>query len=286
MVETVVVVNSCDSYEDVWGLFFCAFKEHWSECKYPVILNTESKKTSVQGLNLQVKNLESVSGKELWGKRLKQTVGSCDSKYVVMLYDDFVLEGHVADEKISKCIQWLSENPDVAVFYFSNIPVNDNINDGHFDGFELIPTTGDYKLNSAPAIWRRERLLEFIEDNDNPWAWEYFGSYRTYSKPDRFYCAKKGREDIYPYNYAMGGAIYRGKWVGKVVLPLIEKYGLDINVNARGLADGIQQNNRRTLSWKVNFFLLGFRMIGLGILLYFFRILKGKALKRLIKVSR
>ncbi len=280
MVETIIIVNSCDSYEDVWDLFFCAFREYWSDCNYPIVLNTESKQKKIAGLDVRIHNLKSMADKDRWGKRLKQAIASCGSKYVVMLYDDFVLEGHVANKRISNCVKWLDENPNIAAFYFLNIPVNKNIDDEHFDGFELLPKKADYKLNSAPAIWRRERLLEFVQDDDNPWAWEYFGSYRTYKTTDLFYCAKKGSESIFPYNYAMGGAIYRGKWVGNIVLPLIQKYNLSIDVNARGLADGSQQNNTRTLSWKIQFFLLGFKMIGFGACLYLFRILKSKILKR------
>lgn len=74
----------------------------------------------------------------------------------------------------------------------------------------------------------------------------------------------------------MGGAIYRGKWVGKIVLPLIKKYNLQIDINKRGLADGIQQNNKRSLLWKIEFFLLGFKMIRFGVFLYAYRILKKK----------
>jgi hypothetical protein len=276
MIDNIIVVNTCDAYEDVWELFFRAFQEHWPECKYKVVLNTERKQNSRSKIDAQIHNFNSSNGKDIWGLRLKQTLGACESKFVIMLYDDFILEGRVDQEKISNCIKWLIGNPDVAVFYFSNIPVNENLNDNRFEGFELIPRRGDYKLNSAPAIWRREKLLEFIEDNDNPWAWEFFGSYRTYNSTDLFYCARKEHEDIYPYNYAMGGAIYRGKWVGKVVLPLVEKYNLQVDINKRGLADGLQQNNKRSLLWKMQFFLLGFKMIGPGVFLYAYRIIKKK----------
>ncbi len=276
MIDNIIVVNTCDAYEDVWELFFCAFQEYWPECKYKVVLNTERKQKVLNNIGVQVHNFISKNGKDIWGLRLKQTLSACESKFVLMLYDDFILEGRVDQEKISNCIKWLNDSPDVAVFYFCNIPVNENFDDNRFEGFELIPRRGDYKLNSAPAIWRREKLLEFIEDNDNPWAWEFFGSYRTYSSTDLFYCAKKEREDIYPYNYAMGGAIYRGRWVGKVVLPLVEKYALQVDISKRGLADNFQQNNKRSLLWKIKFFLLGFEMIEFGVFLYVYRILKKK----------
>ncbi|MBV5347316.1 hypothetical protein JZU46_03750 [bacterium] len=276
MTENIIVVNTCDAYEDVWELFFCALHEHWPECKYKIIVNTETKQKTIGNINVQIHNFYSPTGVDQWGLRLKQTLIACDSKYVLMLYDDFVLEGPVEQIKIDNCTKWLDNNSDIAVFYFNNNPVNENTYDGRFENFELIPKKGDYKLNSAPALWRREKLLEFIEDSDNPWAWELFGSYRTYKSDDLFYCVKKDHEDIYPYNYAMGGAIYRGKWVGKVVLPLISKYNLAIDIDKRGLADGAQQENRRSFLWKMQFILLGYRMIGFGVFLYIYRILRKK----------
>jgi hypothetical protein len=276
MIETTIVINTCDAYEDVLGLYFSAFQEHWPGCPYKIVLNTESKKLSFRDIDVTSHNFNSPTGQDIWGLRLKQTLNSCQSKYVIMLYDDFILEGRVGQEKITSCVTWLEENADIAVFYFSNIPVNANIADDRFENFELIPKRGDYKLNSAPAIWRRESLLEFVEDSDNPWAWEFFGSYRTYRSPKLFYCVQKGHEDIYPYNYSLGGAVYRGKWVGAVVLPLIEKYNLPIDVNRRGLVDDEQRKNKRSLMWKLKFFFLGFKMIGFGIFLYLYRIVKEK----------
>lgn len=276
MTDTVIVVNTCDAYEDVWELFFCAFREYWPDCKYKIILNTEFKQKNLGEINAVVHNFNSPNGGDVWGMRLKQTLNAYDSKYVIMLYDDFILENYVNQQEIASCKNWLDENPNVAVFYFNNISVNTNIQDERFDGFELMPRRGDYKLNSAPAIWRRKKLLQFIEDNDNPWAWEFFGSYRTYKSTDLFYCAKKECENIYPYSYAMGGAIYRGKWVGKVVLPLIEKYNLKIDVNERGLSDDILRNNKRSLLWVAIFFLRGFSMIRFGVFLFIYRIIRKK----------
>lgn len=276
MVENIIVVNTCDAYEDVWELFFRAFQEYWPDCKYRIVLNTENKKISLDYIDVKAHNFNSPNGNDIWGMRLKKTLQACESKYVLMLYDDFLLEGCVNQEKIIKCIKWLNDNPDVVVFYFTNIPVNQNINDCRFDSFELIPRKGDYKLNSAPSIWRRKKLIQFIQDKDNPWAWEFFGSYRTYKITDSFYCAKKANEDIYPYNYSMGGAIYRGKWVGQVVLPLIKKYNLKIDVNKRGLADDLQSNNKRSLMWKIRFLTLGFKMIGFGVFFYIYRVIRKK----------
>ena len=77
----------------------------------------------------------------------------------------------------------------------------------------------------------------------------------------------------------MGGAIYRGKWVYKIVQPLMDKYGLNIDVAARGVADEVAQNNKRSLRWKIDFFIIGFKMIKFGICVFMYRIFKNKCFK-------
>jgi hypothetical protein len=74
----------------------------------------------------------------------------------------------------------------------------------------------------------------------------------------------------------MGGAIYRGRWVVKVVGPLIEKYNLKIDLSERGVIYEINNQSKRTLTWKINFFITGFKMIKFGIFLFLFRMLKKR----------
>lgn len=273
MNKCTIVVNTCDAYSDVWELFFKAFNEHWNNCKYEIVLNTEHSICDIDGIITH--NYTSDVGLDNWGKRFKKTLEDIDSQYVVMLYDDYVLEKNVNQNKIEDCINWLDNNLEICAFYF-NHSENKNIDDGKFDGFEQLPTKADYKLNSAPAIWRKDKLINFIDDNDSPWAWELFGSYRAYNKEDIFYSVKKENEDIYPYSYMMGGAIYRGKWVHDVVVPLVDKYNLDINLEERGLTKNINSQTKRTLKWKINFFITGYKMIGTGVFLFAFRIIRKK----------
>lgn len=275
MNQCTIVVNTCDAYSDVWELFFKAFEEYWKECDYKIVLNTETFICNLS--NVITHNFNEISTLDNWGKRFKQTLQDIDSKFVIMLYDDFILEKNVNQVKIKQCIKWLDDkkNKDICAFYFIHSQ-NENIDDGKFEGFERLPLKADYKLNSAPALWRKDKLISFIEDNDSPWAWEYFGSYRAYNKESVFYSVKKKDEDIYPYNYSMGGAIYRGKWVSSVVLPLVDKYKLDLDLSKRGLTEKVDGSNKRTLKWKIDFFKTGYKMVGLGVVLFGYRIIRKK----------
>jgi hypothetical protein len=76
-----------------------------------------------------------------------------------------------------------------------------------------------------------------------------------------FYSVKNDFENLYNYNHIKGGAIYRGKWVEEVVTDKIYKYNLNINLSSRGVAE-LDNLPKRSLFWKVDFFLEGFRMVG------------------------
>jgi hypothetical protein len=273
--KVTVVINSCDAYSDIWELFFSAFSDHWRNCPYEIVLNTEKKSYSFKDLKLKVHNYSSIDNIDKWGDRLKKTLEDITTEYVIMLFDDFVLEDSVDQSKIDECIAYLNNNNEISVFYFLNLSC-ETVNTNEYNGFELVSRFGDYRLNSVPAIWRRKKLIEFTGEIDTPWAWEFFGTYRTQSKNDLFYSVSKDNQKIYPYNYSMGGAIYRGKWVGQVVLPLIKKYNLNLDTSIRGLADGVNEPIKRSLKWKIDFILLGFKMIGVGVFFYIGRILRKK----------
>ena len=54
--EITVLVNSCDEYSEIWDVFFTLFKKYWPQCEYPIVLNTESKSYSFDGLDITTYN--------------------------------------------------------------------------------------------------------------------------------------------------------------------------------------------------------------------------------------
>lgn len=277
--KCTIIVNSCDAYADLWEPFFLTLKEFWKECPYDIVLNTESKEFHSDGLTIT--SLKLFKNKpDMWGKRFRETLKRVQTEFVICLYDDFILEEQVDQDEIEKCITWLEDYKDVAVFYFSN-NIGDNIEDNVFPDFELIPQKKDYKLNSAPAVWRRELLIEFTGEVDTPWAWEFFGSARTYASDYKFYCRQNNKENIYVYNYRLGGAIHRGKWVLSVIEPVVSRYHLDLDLTERGIEDENQDVFRHTLRWKINFLKTGIRMIGASVSIFIFRSIKKKICRAL-----
>ncbi|WBA13978.1 hypothetical protein [Salinivibrio proteolyticus] len=255
----VLVVQSCDAYEDVWDMFFSALSENWPGCTLDIILNTETKVKTFGSLKLNTENVNRTLSQPHWGQRLLNVLNHVEKDYIITLFDDFILEDKVNILKIKQCIELMEENRRLGVFYFNNIP---NTHIASYDGFFRIGKTTDYKVNSSPALWRKTVLQEMTGEIDNAWAWEFFGSARAYGDKYEFHCAIPSQEDVFVYQYDLGGAIRRGKWVEKVVSPAVKKYDLSLDPELRGYANAFSREDKYSFKWKVNFVLLGLRMVG------------------------
>jgi len=118
-------------------------------------------------------------------------------------------------------------------------------------------------------------LIKYTGKNDTPWAWEVFGSYRTYKDGKKFYAPVSSSFSLYRFDYEKGGAIYRGKWVSHVVIPKNKKYNLNMDFSIRGFS-AEDRYEKRSLTWKMKFLLLGFRMVGFKSFIFIIRYLKIK----------
>jgi len=279
--NAVIVINSCDAYSDLWDPFFLCMADYWADCEYKIVLNTETKDYIPRShipFNISVHHYKSL-GVDAWGARLISTLNDINSEFVIVLYDDFLLDGIVDQKKIADLVDLMSSNSRIGVIYLTKLL---DVSKESRPGNELVEVSprADYRLNSAPAIWRKDLLLKFTAPNDNPWAWEYFGSFRTFSNRSTFLAISDKESDVYPYDYRKGGAIYRGKWVEEVINPIIDRHGLDLDLQKRGTV-GSSQFPKRDIKWKILFIKTGFQMIGLRAFYALYRILRNKAVKSL-----
>lgn len=256
--DLTILVNTCDSYEDVLDIFFYALHQYWPNCPYPVVINAESKSYSY--LARTHRFISEQSGIDDWGGRLRATLETIDSPFIMMLYDDFILEAPVENARIVQALDMLRSQIDAVVAYLidTGLPLsNTKVNDIFIPVYEK----AQYRLNSAPGIWLKDALIKYTRSGDTPWAWEVFGTYRTWGDGRAFYSLNPKYSDIFPYNHAKGGAIYRGKWVHEVVEKLITKYPIDIDWQKRGFSS-CNLIEKRTMMWKLRFIKKGFEMVG------------------------
>lgn len=280
-----IIVNSCDAYDDVWKPFFLALSENWQDLKYPILLNTENKSFTHNGLSIRTLFGDRGVKKSYnsWGERLLEHLKSIKTDYVLMLFDDYLVEHKVDNKKIELCKEWMDNNKNIAAFYLIHKPFIKKTADANFHGFSQVLPRSDYLMSSAPALWNRKHLISLVGKKDTPWAWEFFGTARAYRKKITFFGITHKKDEIYKYPYYCGGAIHRGKWVKEVIDPVIEKYSLDLDCNIRGYDEDLY--TRRNIAWYFNFYSVGWKMIKFDIFIFIKRAV-FRRIKKLFKRTR
>ncbi len=273
--KLTIVVNSCDSYRDVWPVFLSALDEYWPARDLSIVINTESSPSDFHWKDVCFSYVAAeFPSKVCWGKRLISTLNQVSSEYVLLLFDDYILESNVDTARIIEAVEFLESNHQAAVFYINAVCVQTHVDDPK-SKFRELKNFVDYRLNSAPGIWRKSELIKYTGANDDPWAWEVFGSYRTYFDNNKFYSVASISNNIIDYDFRKGGAIYRGKWVPEVMTDKLKKYGIDIDLNERGIVSELKVEKRSFL-WKIKFMILGVRMVGVRAIFFVINNLRNK----------
>ena len=228
-----ILVNSCDAFSDVWELFFAGLKNQWPDCKYPILLNTESKNfPNKMGVNIC--NFTNKSRKDCWGKRFKHALKNISTPYVLPILEDFVLmEKFQGEELIETVMNWMDENPQIGVFYLHKHQYVIQ-KETEFPGFGLMPDKANYKLTTNVAVWRKEYLDKCIKGIESPWEWELYSTKRAWKFPEKEYALLENQKE--PFVYTWGGVIWRGLWHHDA-LKLSKMYGVTVDFDKRGFMD-------------------------------------------------
>lgn len=235
--DCTLLLSSYDDGEDLWEGFFTALKVQWPEMDMPIVLNTETKDYYFEGMDIRTFGV--CREKTMpWAKRLKEVLKRIETEYILLFLEDYWLDSPVNDAYFRKSLQWLRENKDIASFSYYPCTPGKNIQDNVFEKMELRPQKCEYKLNCQVAIWRREKLISYLRNHENPWEWEIWGTIRASRYKERFYTLRADSDLVFSYGDPEKGCmIHRGKWVEDVARRMCEMYNLDIDFSVRGFED-------------------------------------------------
>lgn len=235
--DCTLFLSSYDGGEDLWEGFFKALSIQWPEMDMKIVLNTETKSYSYPGFIIETYQ-PSLYKKQAWAERLIDTLNHVETEYILLFLEDYWLEKRVDDAFFRKTIEWMKENPDVANFSFYPCAPGMNLPDMRFDRFERRPQQCPYKFNCQVGLWRTKELISFLRPHESPWEWEVLGSIRAGRITQSFYSLRMRAPMVFSYtDPSTGCVVRRGKWVEENVLPLAEKYNLDIDYSKRGFED-------------------------------------------------
>jgi hypothetical protein len=250
-----------------------SFEKRWKNIEsIKIIINTEKKIFYSKSFKkLQFSNCDN----PYWGSRLLNAINNIDDEFIIMLFDDFFLNKDIDNSFLELYLNKIFSDQNVAVIYLEKITelpgiVNEGLikENSCSDLLIRLPKNMKYRLNTAPAIWRKSVLKKYIKKNDTPWGWELFGSLRTI-RDEGFYCVNSKDSIISYYNNGgRGGVIHRGLWAKGAPLWIKNDLGIDVLSGSFRLEENNQSVNKRSFLWKLNFIIAGLRSNGIrGLLL-------------------
>lgn len=262
MDNVALCICSCDSYSDIWPIFFQFMKKNWADCDLPIYLNTESKKFSCPDFDVTVVNNNSTS--DTWSERLIKTLKSIKEEYVILLLDDFFILDKVSNKKIAQSANVLKENSDIACLNFCNMDKDEGENiKKEFGLFKQRSITRAYWLNFLPSMWNKSALIKLLSPYENPWQAEWFGTLRAKLYKWKHYTLSDCEAPIIKYDIriTVGYGLCQGKWTYPTK-ELFEKEGIDVDMSVRGFCDpGLISHAveypKMTLRHRLEYFIFG-----------------------------
>lgn len=248
--EYSIIISSCDKYSDIWTPFFTLFFKYYKGRTDHLFLVTETKKYDDNRVNTVNVNSQS------WGKRILQSIEIIDSKYILLLLDDFFIRDIVDVATIEQLILEMENESKIGAFYFQHLldEFSNQVTSSNFNNFSKAKIYTNYKHNLQAALWRTECLKTCIKDFYSPWDFELFGSRLGIFSSWQFYFLNKENKRVINYRTnERAWGIVQGKWVIDDVKPIFDDSRIIVNFEERGLFENIPQNNKSAVSHYFDF---------------------------------
>ena len=218
----VILVCSCDKNDDLWYPFqHCIEKYYFNHPK--IIYSTETKK------NPFYKTICKDYPLEKWTKRIRETLKEINDREILLMVDDIFIKNQVDTERINYARANLKGN--IACFNFEKV-FNQNDTESGLEGFKIRKKGSEYELSLMCGLWDRDKLIDVLSEDSNPWEVEYKQNTKGYD-----YLINSGDYIIdWGYEPFIFTGVCKGKWC-KNVIPFFEKEGIKIDYRRRGFYD-------------------------------------------------
>lgn len=165
-----ILIIGFDGYKDVWDIDIYLLNKYWQN-RPKTYLASSILKPQYRGVEI----ISAGEGSE-WSKKAYNALKEINTKYVLLLLEDFFISSLVDNSKVLEALQLIKDN-DIK-FYQVLVQLYKSTweKGAPFQGnkrIHVIPKEKKYPLNLQAAIWDRETLMETIgEGNYNAWQFE------------------------------------------------------------------------------------------------------------------
>ena len=217
--DCTVLVASCDKYADLLGPFSTLWRKFWPDCPFETVLVTET----VPSENLAFDRIIACGKGRNWCARLVDSLKQIETRYVLLLCDDYYLAAAVDTTLVLKRLEQANRFDAVNLRLIPN-PVTKI---PYREGLREYRKNTAYCIATQAGFWNREFLLGLARDKASIWEFERQGSFDLAGEA-RPILGTPTKE------FPFVDAVHKGYWEPFGVQVLKEN-GIDYDFSRRGL---------------------------------------------------
>ena len=256
--QYTILVNTCDKFDDCWMPFFQLMKKNWQNLNAPILLNTEYKTFTYEGLEIKsaqvcLKNNCQSGRKASWGQCLKWAIDQIETDLILYMQEDYFLKSRVDDYQINRLVQMLTDNRQIKCLHLTDQAVKADT-PSEFEKLNIVNRKQPYRVSCQAAIWRKDELLKLISVRESGWQFEKYASKRSslignlYLAVDKSW-VRLNQYEIIPYVFT---GIIQGKWKQEAV-DLMKHESINIDFSKRGILKGKEKKTLlRKIKYRIN----------------------------------
>jgi hypothetical protein len=225
MNNLAIVVFSCDKNEELWPAFNKCLDKYWPN--HPVTyLLTET---------LNYPNFITINHNydfEKWTKRIRESLNDIKEDNLIFICDDCFLNEEVNLYKLKRSVEILEQDGYSNIQYELSYDPRDI--DSIYPGFKEKTDNCAYKFSLLCGLWRKDKLIDVLKEDTDPWTVEYK---QQYDKSHKF-LQVSDKKIISWFNdqYGGNGAIRKGKWQ-KCVIDFFKREEIEMDFSKKGFEE-------------------------------------------------
>lgn len=207
-----ILVLSCDKNKNVLNIFFDMFFKNWKDCEWPVYVGVEKEQVEFNGVQTLY------SENKYWSGRVKEYLKQINTKHVLIVLDDFLIEKKVDETRVEDIFRIISQSDCIANIALADIYDTRNGSTTYPNLVER-RKNANYLLNMQMGFWKKDILEDLLSEKESPWETEIFGSIRA-RKYDNYQFLCLDSDDNMPIKYNRGWFVVRGAWNADEIMRL------------------------------------------------------------------
>lgn len=236
-----IIVNSSDGFEDYWDPFFKLFSYNWSNCEYPILLNTENKEYTNPFKELNIVSTKSnnidKTRRLTWSECLIEALNQVKTRHVLYFQEDYFIENKVRVGLIEEFANLMLEKNEIKYIGLTHFDNNPPFTSWEEDErLWIVNPKAKYRISMQAALWDKNTLLNYLRPEESGWMFEIFGSQRAKKKKELFLTTNRNmfnsNDKTAIIDYVHTGII-KGKWHFQIP-QLFKINNIEIDFKKRG----------------------------------------------------